>query len=130
VCAADITILDGNACVFLVGDDCYVCVVGSTVENELVLGAVLDTIWESMCSLLKVTTPSPRAIMSHIALTMIVIDEVIENGRILELDVEQVVDRVKLKGAVPEAMSSYQEMTLASAAGIMRDMLSKQFEKA
>jgi len=46
---------------------------------------------------------------------------------ILSLDPAGVTDRVMLKGAVPEALSSYSEITMSSAIEKAREMAAKQF---
>ena len=55
--------------------------------------------------------------MDSLELLLLTMDEVVDGGMILETDRELVEERVLMKGAVPEAMSSYSEMTLQSVRG-------------
>lgn len=64
----------------------------------------------------------PRVLLS--------IDEVLDAGMILSLSPSGVADRVMLKGAVPEALSSYSEFTVRSAFEKAREIASKQFGNA
>jgi hypothetical protein len=58
---------------------------------------------------------------------LLAIDEIIDSGMILSLDAPAVADRVMLKGAVPEALSSYAEFTVGSAIEKARELAAKQF---
>lgn len=71
-------------------------------------------------------TISRRALLEHLVLLLLALDEIVEGGVVFETDPENVVDRVKLKGAVPEALSAYEEMTVSSMFSLARDMVAKQ----
>lgn len=97
-------------------------------QNELILVTVLDAIYESLSSLLKQHLDK-ITILENLELLLLCIDEVVEGGTILEIDAEKVHDRVLMKGAVPEAQSTYSEMTVSSAVDAARDALTRNFIK-
>eukprot|EP01138_Halocafeteria_seosinensis_P012902 gb/GECG01013180.1/.p1 GENE.gb/GECG01013180.1/~~gb/GECG01013180.1/.p1 ORF type:complete len:212 (+),score=30.30 gb/GECG01013180.1/:1-636(+) len=125
---AEVSLLEGNTVVYRLGDDVFFYVLGSTDENELILVSVLDAIYEALNSLLKHNLDK-ITLLENLELLLLCIDEVVEGGTILELDAEHVHDRVLMKGAVPEAQSTYSEMTMSSAVNAARDALARNFIK-
>lgn len=67
--------------------------------------------------------------MEHIELLFLTVDELVDGGVILEVDAGAIRDRVMLKGAVPESMSAYSEMTVASAIATARDQVARALLK-
>lgn len=103
-------------------------VVGGDDENELILVHVLEGLFTAISSLLKYQVEK-LVLVDQIALLLLVIDELVDNGIILETDPSMIESRVLMKGAVPEASSSYSEMTLSTAIATARDKLTRSFLK-
>lgn len=125
----EVAAVDQYIAVFRCGANVTFYVVGSNEENELILTAVLDGLFESLLSLLKVPELDPRCIMERIELLLLAVDELVDGGIILETDPVAIRDRVMLKGAVPESMSSYSEMTVASALATAREQVARALLK-
>ena len=73
--------------------DCYFYVVGSSDSNELILGTVLDTLLDSVGTLLKESIDK-HSLLNNLELILLVMDEIIDNGIIFELDPYKVANRV------------------------------------
>ena len=91
--------------------------------------AVLDALFEAVSALLKGALDK-RELLLHLELLLLAIDELVDAGVPFELDPQAIEARVMLRGAVPESVSSYNEMTLGQLADKARDKLAKQFAKA
>jgi hypothetical protein len=111
---AEVAIVDEFTCVYKTQNDLIAVLIGDASENELLLEAALDAIVGSFAVLLKrgVTKANVYKFLPRVLLAL---DEVLDSGAILSLDVEAVAERVMLKGAVPEPLSSYSEITMGSA---------------
>jgi hypothetical protein len=122
-------LLDGLTVVHRSCVDLTFCVVGDGEENELILVAVLDALFEAVAALLKGQVEK-RELLAHLELLLLAIDELVDAGVPFELDPHAIEARVMLRGAVPESSSSYNEMTLGQLADKARDKLAKQFAKS
>lgn len=125
---AEVMIIDGFTVVHKTVGDVTFSVVGPADENDLVLVAVLDALWDSMALLLKGVVDK-RTLVAHLELLLLALDELIEGGVPFELDASAIEARVMLRGAVPETISSYSEMTLGTFGDKISDKLKKQFIK-
>ena len=123
---AEVLMLEGFTVVFKSGPDVTFAVVGPGEENDLMLVAVLDALWDSMSLLLKGAVEK-RTILAQLELLLLALDELVEGGVPFELDPHTIEARVMLRGAVPETISSYSEMTLSTVADKFQDKLKKQF---
>ena len=56
-------------------------------------------------------------------------DELVDGGIIMEVDAHAIEDRVMLRGAVPDSISSYTEMTVGNLLDKARQGVAKQFVK-
>ena len=113
---AEVLMLDGFTVVFKAGPDVTFAVVGPGDENDLMLVAVLDALWDTMSLLLKGVVEK-RTILAHLELLLLTLDELVEGGVPFELDAHTIEARVMLRGAVPDSISSYNEMTLSGVRG-------------
>ncbi len=125
---AEVMMLDGFTVVHRSAADVTFSVVGPGEENDLMLVAVLDALWETMALLLKGAIDK-RSIVQHLELLLLALDELIEGGVPFELDAAAIEARVMLRGAVPDTISSYSEMTFGTVADKLGDKLKKQFIK-
>jgi hypothetical protein len=113
---AEVLMLDGFTVVFKSGVDVTFAVVGPGEENDLMLVAVLDALWDSMALLLKGAVEK-RTILAQLELLLLALDELVEGGVPFELDPHTIEARVMLRGAVPDTISSYNEMTMSTVRG-------------
>jgi len=125
---AEIALIDGLTIVYRPSNDVTFFVVGDTEENELLLITILDTLFDTLASLLKGIVEK-RSLLHHLELLLLSIDELIDGGIPFELDSHNIENRVLLRGAVPESISSYQEMTIGQLADKGRAAFAKQFAK-
>lgn len=82
----DIMIYEGHTILFQVDPELTFIVIGGADENEMVLQAVLVCLIESLQQLLKVTTGvlDKRLVLDHYDILMLVLDEIVDDGVILE----------------------------------------------
>ena len=125
---AEVALIDGMTCVYKWSADLCFFVVGGGDENELVLVAVLDAVFDSVSALLR-GTMDKRNVLANLELLLLAVDETIDGGIILELDPREIDARVMLKGAVPESISSYRELTVGAVVDKLKDRAQKQFAK-
>lgn len=123
---AEVMLLDGLNVVYRSGVDVTFAVVGAADENELILAAILDALVAALGALLKAPLDK-RAVMAQLELLLLTMDELVDGGVPLELDADAVAARVLLRGAVPDTISSYQEMTVGGMMDRARDKLIKNF---
>lgn len=125
---AEVAIVDEFTCVYKTQTDLIAVLIGDASENELLLEAALDAIVGSFAALLKKGVTKAQ-VYKFLPRVLLALDEVLDSGAILSLDVAAIADRVMLKGAVPEALSSYAEITMGSAIERAREMAAKQFAR-
>ena len=125
----EVALVDGCTAVYKwAAVDLLLLVVGGGDENELVLVAVLDALHESLGLLLRGTVDK-RNVLHNLELLLLAMDETVDGGIILELDAREIDARVMLKGAVPESISSYKELTVGAVVDKLKDRASKQFQR-
>mmetsp|Transcript_9156 Transcript_9156/g.9905 ORF Transcript_9156/g.9905 Transcript_9156/m.9905 type:complete len:192 (+) Transcript_9156:108-683(+) len=133
---AEILVLDNEVIVFKSGSDCRFYVVGSGEENELILSAVLESIFDSIGTLMKGQVEK-RTMLDNLELVLLTIDETIDHGQIMELDSSSVVGRVLMRGSEQssshsqpsQSQSSGGDLTLSQAFGLARDSFFKTLGK-
>ena len=123
---ANVVLLDGTVSVFRTGHDgTGVFVVGSANENELVLAAVVDGLFEAICLLLPGSVDK-RTILENLEYLFLLVDELVDGGIILEKDPRALASRVLMKGS-SGAETPAAELTIGQAMGVVREQLSKSF---
>lgn len=125
---AEVVVIDGMTVVYKSGADATFAVVGHADENELVLVAVLDALVEALAGLLKGQLDK-RTLLHNFELVLLSIDELVDGGVPFELDPAAIEGRVMLRGAVPESISSYSEMTVNVMMDKARDRLARMSNK-
>lgn len=114
---ADIVLLDDVVAVFRSGIDVHIYVVGSSDENELILTHVLDALHETLCILLR-TQLDRRTLLENLAMVLLAVDELVDAGKILEIDPSAIANRVLMRGAdarQPQATELTVQQAIASA---------------
>jgi hypothetical protein len=125
----EVALVDGCTAVYKwSGGDLLFFVVGGGDENELVLVAVLDALCEALALLLRGGVDK-RNVLQNLELLLLAMDETVDGGIILELDPREIDARVMLKGAVPESISSYKELTVGAVVDKLKDRAQKQFAR-
>ena len=125
---AEVAILDGLTVVYKNGVDVTFFVAGGGDENELILVTLLDSLFDAVSSLVKGQLDK-RALHNNLELLLLAIDEMVDGGVILEMDAHSVEARVMLRGAVPDSISSYKEMTVGAVMEKARSKARAVFDK-
>ncbi|XP_013421568.1 coatomer subunit zeta-1 isoform X2 [Lingula anatina] len=93
---AEIIMFEGLTCVYRSNVDLYFFVVGSSMENELILASVLNTFYESVSQMLRKNVEK-RALLDNLDGAFLALDEICDGGIILEADSTAVCQRVAIK---------------------------------
>ncbi|XP_023932567.1 coatomer subunit zeta-1 isoform X1 [Lingula anatina] len=94
--SAEIIMFEGLTCVYRSNVDLYFFVVGSSMENELILASVLNTFYESVSQMLRKNVEK-RALLDNLDGAFLALDEICDGGIILEADSTAVCQRVAIK---------------------------------
>ncbi|XP_012697317.2 coatomer subunit zeta-2 isoform X2 [Clupea harengus] len=92
----EIAFLEGKTIVYKSSIDLFLYVVGSAQENELMLMAVLNCLFESLSQILRKNVER-RCLLDNMDGVFLVVDEIIDGGVILESDPQQVVEKVNYR---------------------------------
>merc|ERR1712098_889806 len=93
---SEIIMLDGMTCLYKSSVDLFFYVLGSGQENELLLMAVLDCLFNSVSGILRKNVDK-KSLCDNMEVVMLAMDEMIDNGMIMESDPQQVISRVALR---------------------------------
>ena len=100
----------------------YVAVAGQ--ENELLLMAVLDCLFNSVSGILRKNVDK-KSLCDNMEVIMLAMDEMIDNGMIMESDSQQVISRVALRSDdIPLG-----EQTVAQVKMTLKIMRPKSFRR-
>lgn len=80
----DIMIYEGHTVLYYVEQELTFIIIGGGDENEMVLNAVLQCLVESLQQVLKVTTLDKRSVLEKYEVLLLIVDEMIDDGVILE----------------------------------------------
>ncbi|XP_043235638.1 coatomer subunit zeta-1-like isoform X2 [Amphibalanus amphitrite] len=94
--SAEIIMLDGLTCIYKSNVDLFFYVMGSSQENELILMTVLNCLYESVSMILRKNVEK-RALLDNIDVVMLAMDEICDNGIIMEADSGAVLQRVAVR---------------------------------
>ncbi|XP_018612383.1 coatomer subunit zeta-1-like [Scleropages formosus] len=89
----EIAFLEGMTVVYKSSVDVFFYVVGSCQENELLLMAVLNCLFETLAQILRKNVEK-RCLLDNLDGVFLVVDEIIDGGVILESDPQQVIQKV------------------------------------
>ncbi|KAM9431194.1 coatomer subunit zeta-1-like isoform 1-T1 [Salvelinus alpinus] len=121
---SEIALLEGLTVVYKSNIDLFFYVVGSSHENELMLMAVLNCLFDSLSQMLRKNVER-RALLENMEGLFLAVDEIVDGGVILESDPQQVVHRVALRGEdVP-----YSEQTVTQKASFLLQVLQSAKEQ-
>ncbi|CAB3404165.1 unnamed protein product [Caenorhabditis bovis] len=94
--SSEILLLDGVTCLYRSNVDLYFYVLGNARENEIILESVLTCLYDSVSTSLRKNVEK-KAFIEAMDTMMLVIDEICDEGIILETDASAVVQRCALK---------------------------------
>jgi len=103
---ADIVLFDGHVAVMRAGKDVHLFVTGDQDENEIILVEVLNALYNALSSLLPGGSLDSRNMLEKLDVVLLVIDELVDGGIILEIESSAIVNRVGMKGAEGSAGGS------------------------
>mmetsp|Transcript_16072 Transcript_16072/g.14528 ORF Transcript_16072/g.14528 Transcript_16072/m.14528 type:complete len:187 (+) Transcript_16072:40-600(+) len=118
---AEIVLVENELVALKSGNDCRFYVSGPINENDLILVGVLDTIFDSVSSILKGTVDK-KSMLDSMELVLLIIDETIDHGYIFEIDSSAVVGRVTMRTSesIPQS-TSIGDLTISQALGLARE---------
>lgn len=90
----DILIYEGHTVLFSVEAELTFIIIGGGEENEMVLNSVLQCLVESLQQVLKLTTLDKRSVLEKYEVLLLVVDEMIDDGVILETSASFIVGDV------------------------------------
>uniref|UniRef100_A0A914CN26 Coatomer subunit zeta n=1 Tax=Acrobeloides nanus TaxID=290746 RepID=A0A914CN26_9BILA len=93
---SEIILLDGLICVYRSNVDLFFYVIGSAQENELILVSVLNCLYDSVSTVLRKNVEK-KALLDSIDIAMLIMDEICDDGVIMETDPQAVVSRCALR---------------------------------
>ncbi|CAJ0963534.1 unnamed protein product, partial [Mesorhabditis belari] len=119
----EIILLDGITCLYRFNVDLYFYVLGAARENELVLESVLNGLYDSVSTVLRKNVEK-KTLIDAMDTTILIIDELCDDGIIMETDPQTIVSRCALRG---EDVSFVSDQSLgqigSNIVGAMKDQL-------
>ncbi|KAI1720242.1 clathrin adaptor complex small chain domain-containing protein [Ditylenchus destructor] len=93
---AEIILLDGLICVYRSNVDLFFYVIGSAQENELILVSVLNCLYDAISTVLRKNVEK-KALLDNIDAAFLIMDELCDDGIILETDPQAIVNRCSVR---------------------------------
>ncbi|XP_055860125.1 coatomer subunit zeta-1-like isoform X2 [Biomphalaria glabrata] len=93
---AEIIMFEGLTCVYKSNVDLFFYVVGSSMENELILASVLHAFYDSISQILRKNVEK-RALLDNLDAVFLAADELCDQGIILEADSNAIVQKVAIR---------------------------------
>lgn len=129
VSLAEVLIKDGYCVLYQFVSDVFFYVIASDNENELIVASVLEAVVGAVQLLLRDAIDS-QTIMERLNYVMLVVDEVIDEGLILELDPQEVSNRVLMHGEGEElGLGPISEQSLQTAFKSAKEQFFKSFRQ-
>ena len=119
-------LLDQTVVVYRNFSDASLFVIGVVDENELLLASVLETIVESLSLLLR-NNVNHRTLLENFDYLLLVLDEVVDRGVVMETDPAQVARRVAMMEG--DSATPLHEKTLSELIDTARDQLTDRIKK-
>mmetsp|Transcript_11031 Transcript_11031/g.30929 ORF Transcript_11031/g.30929 Transcript_11031/m.30929 type:complete len:175 (+) Transcript_11031:95-619(+) len=102
--------------------DTRLFLVGSAMENEIMLHTVLTTYYDAMAELLSYNV-NKVTILENFDYALLVLDELVDGGIILECDASNIVSRVSMQGVDDETPTA--EQSVGQALSSAREQIAK-----
>ncbi|KAI8926221.1 Longin-like domain-containing protein [Entophlyctis helioformis] len=123
--SSEIILFDNLVVVYKSIVDVFIYFVGSMDENEIMLQSVLGGFSDALTILLK-NQVEKRMMMDNMDVTLLTLDETVDDGIILETDASQIASRVTKRSTELESFQSG-EQTIAQALKTAQEQLAKRF---
>lgn len=94
--SSEIVAINNYTVVFRSNVDLFFYVFGDSRENELMLLSVLNAMYESISMILRKNVEK-RALFDHMDSILLICDEIVDRGILLECDPNNIVNRVHVK---------------------------------
>ena len=114
----EIIMLDNLTIVYRSSVDLYFYVIGSTSVNELILVSLLNCFYESVSLVLR-RNVEKKTLLDYMDSVILVLDEICDNGIILETDSSNIIQRMCLR----ETEVPLGEQTVFDVLKLARDQL-------
>ena len=98
--STDAVIVGDALALYKVNNGTYFCIIGSIDENPYILESALDALHQAISTLVRGITDR-RTLLENLDYVVLVIDEVIDDGILLEVDYQAIVNRVATDTEVP-----------------------------
>ncbi|TKR93891.1 hypothetical protein L596_008264 [Steinernema carpocapsae] len=92
----EIILLDGHICVYRSNVDLFFYVIGGSQENELILVSVLNCLFDAISIILRKNVER-KTLLDSMDTALLVLDEICDDGIVLETDAQAVVNRCALR---------------------------------
>ena len=92
----EIIMLDNLTIVYRSNVDVFFYVIGSTSENEIILVSVLNCLFDSLSMIFR-KNMEKKVLVENMEAVLLALDEICDNGILLETDPAQVAQRVSFK---------------------------------
>ncbi|OQV21459.1 Coatomer subunit zeta-1 [Hypsibius exemplaris] len=109
--SGEIILLDGLTCLYKSNVDLFFYVIGGSSVNELMLVQVLTCLYESVQKVLGKSFEK-KVFMDNLDSIFLIVDEIVDNGIIVELDSSAVTQRAAIR--TDDQQSPMGEQTVAS----------------
>ncbi|XP_067869732.1 coatomer subunit zeta-1-like isoform X2 [Heterodontus francisci] len=93
---SEIAFLEGLTIIYKSSVDLYFYIVGNSQENELMLMAVLNCLFDSLSQMLRKNVEK-KSLMENMDGVLLIMDEIVDGGVILESDPQQVIQKVNFR---------------------------------
>jgi len=114
--------LDGCVAIFRARGDTFLYVVGAGHENELLLDTVLEGLFVALTILLDGSIES-RYVLSNLDIVMLAVDELVDQGKILEVEPKTIANRVLMRGV--DGTTTITDMSIQDAMKVAQEQLIK-----
>ena len=115
---AEIIMIDTLTILYRSHVDLYFYVVGDSTENEVMLASVLNCLYDSISQILRKSVEK-KYLLESLDLAFLALDEICDDGILLETDASQIAHRVSRK----ESDASSTEQTVMNVVKSARDQL-------
>lgn len=116
----DVLSVDNFIAIMRPGVDVSIYVVGADTENELILTTVLYSFYDALSALLRGQLDR-RTLLDNLALVLLTMDELIDGGKILEIDPSAIANRVLMRGGEGGPQGGVSELTIQQAIAVARE---------
>ncbi|GLT74575.1 hypothetical protein SLA2020_463630 [Shorea laevis] len=123
---AEITMFDNNIVIYKFVQDLHFYVTGGDEDNELILASVLQGFFDAVALLLR-NTVDKREALENLDLIYLCLDEIVDQGMILETDASVIAGKVAIQSL--DAGAPLSEQTISQALATARDHLARTLLK-